>query len=124
MLLRHLIPYILFSATIVPAAAQVPAEQTIHLSSYAFAPAPIRLSAGKPVTLTFVNDSGKGHDFSAKEFFAASRITAGNVANGKIGLEAHETKSVTLVPGAGTFKAHCNHFMHDSMGMHTEVIVT
>lgn len=125
MLLPRLVPAMfLFAPLNISAAAQTPAEQMIQLSSYAYAPSPIRLVAGKPVTLTFVNVSGKGHDFSAKEFFASSRITTGSVLNGKIDLGAHESKSITLIPVAGTFKVHCSHFMHDSMGMHTEVVVT
>jgi plastocyanin len=114
----------LVAMLIAPAAAQSPTQQIIHLSSYGFAPSPIRLAAGAPVTLTFVNDSGKGHDFSAKEFFAASRITAGNALNGKVDLNARESKSITLVPAPGTFHVHCSHFMHDALGMHTEIIVS
>ena len=117
----------LFAAALfIPAAAaqvSATAQQTIHVRNFAFAPAPIQLPAGKPVTLTFVNDSGSGHDFTAKEFFARSQISAGSAPEGAIDLKAHETKSVTLVPAAGTYKAHCSHFMHASMGMHAEIIV-
>ena len=57
-----------------PVAAQ-PALQslTITVWSYGFAPHPIHLAAGRPVTLTFVNRSGSGHDFTAGAFFANSR---------------------------------------------------
>ena len=58
----------------VPAAAQ-PAAQTIYVWSYNFSPRPIHLAAGRPVTLTFVNRSGSSHDFTAKTFFATSRIS-------------------------------------------------
>jgi plastocyanin len=100
-----------------------PAAQTIDVRSYSFSPVPIRLTAGQPVTLTFVNSSGSGHDFTAKEFFAASRITAGAAPDGKLELKGHETKSITLVPTAGTYNAHCSHFLHASMGMHDQIIV-
>jgi plastocyanin len=105
-----------------PAITQ-PAAQTIDVRSYSFSPVPIRLTAGQPVTLTFVNSSGSGHDFTAKEFFAASRITAGAAPDGKLELKGHETKSITLVPTAGTYNAHCSHFLHASMGMHDQIIV-
>ena len=108
---------------VAPAAAQTPAAQTIDVRSYAFAPVPIRLAAGKPVTLTFVNNSGSGPDFTARDFFAHSAITAGAAPGGKIELKGHETKSVTLVPRAGTYEAHCSHFLHDSMGMHDQIVV-
>jgi plastocyanin len=105
-----------------PAITQ-PAAQTIDVRSYSFSPVPIRLTAGQPVTLTFVNSSGSGHDFTAKEFFAASRITAGAAPDGKLELKGHETKNITLVPTAGTYNAHCSHFLHASMGMHDQIIV-
>lgn len=106
-----------------PAHAQTPAAQTIDVRSFSFSPVPIRLAAGQPVTLTFVNSSGSGHDFTAKEFFAASRITAGTAPGGEIELKPHETKSITLIPAAGTYNAHCSHFMHAAMGMHDQIIV-
>ena len=70
-----------------PAAAQSPSAQVIQVQSFAFTPTPIRLTAGKPVTLTFQNISGSSHDFTAKEFFAASRITAGSAPEGEIELK-------------------------------------
>ncbi|HYX46016.1 MAG TPA: cupredoxin domain-containing protein [Sphingomicrobium sp.] len=100
-----------------------PAQLTIQLANFSIAPKPIQLAAGKAVTLTFENRAGGGHDFTAKEFFAASTITAGAAPGGKIELAAHETKSITLVPRAGTYGAHCSHFLHASMGMTDQIIV-
>src|ERR687890_795025 len=74
--------------------------QTISMWSYDFLPKPIHLAAGRPVTLTFVNRSGNGHDFTAKAFFANARITAGAAPGGEIELGPHQTRSVTLVPRA------------------------
>lgn len=106
------------------AAAQVvPPVVTIGVSSYKFTPNPIHLKAGQPVTLTFVNQGGHGHDFTAKEFFAASAISAGAAPEGKIELGGKETKSITLTPRAGTYPAHCSHFMHSSMGMTDQIVV-
>ena len=81
------------------------------------------LAAGRPVTLIFVNHSGSGHDFTAQRFFANARIVSGNAADGEIELGPHQTRSVTLVPSAGTYKAHCSHFMHKQMGMSDVIIV-
>ena len=107
-----------------PVVAQpAPAAVTIAVASYSFSPSPIHLKAGQPVTLTFANKSGHGHDFTATEFFAASKITAGAAPGGKIELGANETKSITLVPRAGTYPAHCSHFLHASFGMTTTVVV-
>ena len=105
-----------------PAAAQ-PAARTIDVRSYAFNPKPIVLSAGRPVTLTFTNQSGSSHDFTAKEFFAASTITAGSASEGEIELRPYETKRITLIPRTGTYHAHCSHFMHAFLGMTDQIIV-
>src|SRR6266851_1651642 len=85
-----------------PVAAQ-PAGPTIVVWSFGFSPRPLQLIAGRPVTLTFVNRSGSGHDFTAKAFFAASAISAGAAPGGKIPLAGHETRSITLIPRAGTY---------------------
>ena len=92
-----------------PAAGQPAAPVTVTVWSYGFAPNPIHLAAGRPVTLVFVNRSGSGHDFTAGAFFAASSISAGAAPGGEIELKGHETKSITLVPRAGTYPAHCSH---------------
>jgi plastocyanin len=110
-------------ASLAPAAPR-PAAQTIYLASFNFSPKPIRLTAGRPVTLTFVNRSGSGHDFTAKTFFANSTITAGSAPGGEIELDPHETKRITLIPRTGTYKAHCSHFLHKQLGMVDEVVVS
>jgi plastocyanin len=106
----------------VPAAAQ-PRGQTILVWSYGFSPQPIHLAAGRPVTLTFINRSGSGHDFVAKTFFAYSRITAGAAPEGEIDLPPHAARSITLIPRAGSYGAHCSHFFHKQLGMSDRIIV-
>ena len=68
-----------------PLAAQ-PATQVINVWSFGFAPRPIQLAAGRPVTLVFVNSSGSSHDFTAPAFFANSVISAGAAPAGEIEL--------------------------------------
>jgi len=105
-----------------PAAAQ-PAQVVIQVWSFGFGPQPIRLAAGKPVTLTFANQSGSSHDFVAPGFFQHARIVAGAAPMGMIDLKPHETRTVTLIPAAGTYQAHCSHFLHKQMGMQDVIIV-
>jgi uncharacterized cupredoxin-like copper-binding protein len=105
-----------------PAAAQ-PAVETIDVQSFSLAPRPIHLAAGRPVTLVLVNRAGGGHDFTAPEFFASSTITAGAAPGGKIALPGHATRTITLIPRAGTYKAHCSHFLHSSFGMTDQIVV-
>lgn len=114
----------LAALSVVPAAAQPSAAPVqVRVWSYGFAPNPIHLAAGQPVTLQFVNQSGSSHDFTAKEFFAASQISAGAAPAGKIDLRGHETKTITLMPRAGTYPAHCSHFLHEGFGMKDQIIV-
>jgi plastocyanin len=100
-----------------------PAAYLVQVWSFGFAPQPIRLAAGRPVTLTFVNQSGSSHDFTAKQFFANSRIVAGAAPDGVVDLAGHQTRTVTLVPRAGTYHAHCSHFFHKQMGMNALIVV-
>jgi plastocyanin len=112
----------LFLVSATASIAQAPSV-VIDVQSYSFAPKPIHLAAGRRVTLTFANHSGSGHDFTAKGFFAASTIVSGAAPGGSIELAGHETKTITLVPRAGTYHAHCSHFLHAAMGMTDEIIV-
>ena len=106
-----------------PVTAQ-PAGQTIIMWSFGFSPKPLLLAAGRPVTLTFVNRSGSSHDFVARTFFANSRILAGDVMEGMVDLRGGETKSVRLIPRAGSYSAHCSHFFHKQFGMSDQIIVS
>jgi len=108
-----------------PVRREAPPEVSITVWSYGFAPQPIRLTAGKPVTLTFVNRSGSGHDFTAREFFEAATYLAGSdrVSGGKVDLKPHQTRKVSLVPRAGTYPVHCGRFLHKQMGMRETIVV-
>ena len=107
-----------------PAAAQQPAPTIpVRLYSFGFNPSPIVLRAGQQVTMVFTNVSGGGHSFKAPAFFAHSRIVNGMTMNGEIHVMPHRSTSVTLIPARGTYPAHCSHFMHDQMGMHTVIYV-
>ena len=111
------------SLALTGAAAAQPAAVTIKVWNFGFGPAPIHLAAGRPVTLTFVNQSGSSHDFTAERFFSTATVTAGSAPDGEIELAPHETKTITLVPRAGTYHAHCSHFFHKQMGMTDEIVV-
>ncbi|HEX5236838.1 MAG TPA: cupredoxin domain-containing protein [Sphingomicrobium sp.] len=104
-----------------PAAAQH-AQFVVQVWSFGFAPHPIQLAAGRPVTLTFVNRSGSSHDFTAPGFFQHARFLSGK-RDDEVELGPHETKSITLIPERGTYQAHCSHFLHKQMGMSDWIIV-
>jgi plastocyanin len=111
-------------ALLAPAAAQPAGRVLVTVWSFGFAPHPIQLAAGKPVTLTFANRSGSHHDFTAERFFRDSKIVSGSAPDGEIELMPYETKSITVIPRAGTYKAHCSHFMHKQLGMSDLILVS
>src|SRR6185503_17247766 len=82
--------------------------QVINLVSYYYAPTPIVLRAGQPVTLQFVNRAGKGHDFTATRFFRSARILSGRVEDGEVELRPGQIANVTLIPRPGRYPAHCS----------------
>ena len=105
-----------------PAAAQ-PAAQTIQLYSFGYTPNVIRLAAGRPVTLTFVNTASGGHNFSAPSFFANTRIVSGSAPNGVVEVGARQSRSITLIPRAGSYKVRCTHTFHRQLGMRGQIVV-
>lgn len=105
-----------------PVAAQ-PAQLVVSLYSFGFAPNPIQLAAGRPVTMVFANRSGSAHDFTAPGFFQHAQILAGGPVGRGVQLRPHETRSITLIPARGTYQAHCSHFLHAQMGMTDTIIV-
>lgn len=115
----------LLLALAAPAASQngAPPTVSIALSSFHIAPSTIHLVAGQPVRLTFSNESGSGHDFTAPSFFATAKLLSGAVPGGEIELPAHGSTSITLVPAKGTYQAHCSHFGHKLLGMKATVVV-
>ena len=124
---RLIIAAVLGATMLSPAAAQAPARtpptQIITLWSFDYAPKPIHLRAGAPVTLAFVNRADSGHDFTAREFFANSRMIAGAAPDGKIQLRGGKARSVTLVPRAGHYAVHCSHMFHKQLGMRDLIVV-
>ena len=116
------------AAFLIPLAAPVSSQPvmptyTIALDSFAYAPQPIVLGAGRPVRMLFVNRSGSGHDFTARRFFSAARILRGAAPAGEVELPGYATAAVELIPARGRYRVHCSHFGHKLLGMSTEIIV-
>lgn len=100
---------------------------TIQFSNFQFTPSSVHLKQGQAYDLKFENVASGGHDLAAKEFFAAATIMDADrakVSDGKVSLGGGQSIDVHLVaPAAGTYKAHCTHFMHSSFGMTGEIVV-
>ncbi len=118
-----LTPLLALALTASASAAAPVASATITLTSYRFSPGPIYLAGGVPVRLTLVNRSGKGHDFTAPEFFRSARILSGQVEGGEVDLDGGESATIDLIPARGTYKVHCGKFGHSMLGMSTMIIV-
>jgi uncharacterized cupredoxin-like copper-binding protein len=99
----------------------------ITLTSYEFAPAHINLQHGKAYRLHLVNTSGKGHDFSAPELFAASTIAPADrtkIDDGSVEVDSGSSVDISLVPATpGDYAVRCTHFLHAMFGMRATVTV-
>jgi plastocyanin len=104
-------------------AAAAPASVEVRLSSFAFAPETIRLRAGTPVVLRLVNTGSGGHNFAAREFFAAARDVAAPVSDGAVEVPEQGSVDVSLTPARGHYRLRCTHTLHSAFGMRGEIIV-
>jgi plastocyanin len=98
----------------------------VTLTNFKFAPETIELQAGRPYRIEIVNQAGGGHNFAAPEFFAASKLAAGDaaeVADGAIEFAGGETKTLSLVPVAGEYRLVCTHTGHAALGMAGKIVV-
>jgi plastocyanin len=126
--------FLVLTAGVIPDAARsqpsqttaAPQEIVIRLSSFAYDPDPLRLRAGVPVRLRFVNESNGGHNFVAPAFFAASVFAPGvsPPPDGKVEVAKGSTVELTLTPRApGTYPVRCSHFLHSFFGMTGTIVV-
>jgi len=109
---------LLFSAT-----AAAPPTVTVTIGSRFYAPDPIRLPAGQPITLKLVNGDSSTHAFGARRFFRSAKILSGDAKGGNIELAPGETATVTLIPVKGSFKVECSRHQMDKLGMQGQIIV-
>jgi uncharacterized cupredoxin-like copper-binding protein len=114
-----------------PAAAQEPewraaAEYDVLVSPFDYEPETIRLEAGRPVKLRFVNQGRGTYSFAAPDFFAAARLRSGDaehVAGGKLVLAPGERRTIALVPAPGRYRARSGNLVHRLLGMSAEIVV-
>ena len=113
-----------------PALAQEPewraaSEYDVLLRPWAYEPNPIRLEAGRPVKLRFVNQGQSTHSFSAREFFRAARIRSGDddLADGHFQLSPGERRTIALVPAPGRYRVRSGNIIQRLLGMSAVIIV-
>jgi FtsP/CotA-like multicopper oxidase with cupredoxin domain len=101
-------------------------EYDVLLRPWAYEPRLIRLPAGQPVRLHFVNQSRTTMAFSAPLFFRGARLRprdADIVRRGGLRLAPGERREVALVAAPGRYGAHSANLVHRLLGMHGEILV-
>lgn len=115
-----------------PAAAQrepewrAAPEAEILLHPFIYEPSVIRLDAGRPVRLHFVNNGRATLSFSAPAFFRAARVRgrdARALSGGSLRLAPGERRTVALVPAAGRYRARSANLTHRLRGMSALIVV-
>lgn len=110
------------------APVQAPETIAITLTNFRYTPQTIALQHGQPYVLRFTNGAKGGHDFVAREFFAAAAIAPEDRTKiDKGGVEVPRGATVELhltAPAPGRYNAHCSHFMHSMFGMKGEIVVS
>ena len=116
----------------VPASAQpqpewrTAREYEVLMRPWTYEPAPIRLEAGRPVKLRFLNQGQATFSFAAPGFFRSARVRPGDadiVADGHIRLAPGEARTIALVPAPGRYRARSGNWVHRLLGMSTRIIV-
>lgn len=109
-------------------AAPVSAQQVddatvvrVELSNFRFTPDVVNLRHGVRYRLRLVNTGSGGHNFVAREFFAAATLSPQDqdlAASGKIELAGGASRDVVLtLSQPGSYPVHCAHFGHSAFGM-------
>ncbi|HEX6374974.1 MAG TPA: hypothetical protein VFZ91_04570 [Allosphingosinicella sp.] len=127
--MRRLLLSLAFLLLASPAAAQewrMAPEYDVLLTAYDIEPGEIRLKAGEPVRLRFVNNSNQGLSFAAGDFFRSAQLRrrdAATVKGGSIDVPPLSTRTVVLVPKPGRYKAAGANLLHRLLGMSGRIIV-
>ena len=101
-------------------------EYDVLMRPHAYEPSPIRLEAGQPVKLRFLNQGQATFSFSAGAFFRAARIRSGDaeaVVDGDLQVAPGEQRVIALVPAPGHYRARSSNIAHRLLGMSVDIIV-
>jgi plastocyanin len=113
----------------VPAAAQewrTAPEYDVLLTSYAIQPKVLRLKAGEPVRLRFVNNSNEPHRFAAAAFFARAELRERErplVRRGALLVPPLSEQTLVLVPQAGRYSMSGGGLAQRLLGMRGRIVV-
>lgn len=102
------------------------AEQDILLHPFRYEPRDIRLPAGRPVLLQFVNNSQAWLSFRAPRFFAAAQVRRGDrrrLQDGGFRLAPGARLRISLVPARGHYQAYSGYIVQRLRGMTARIVV-
>jgi plastocyanin len=127
--MRRILAFLALAALAGSAAAQEwrrAPEYDVLLTSYDIVPGTIRLKAGEPVRLRFVNNSNQRHDFTARGFFRSARMRGRDsrlVADGSLEVGPLSTETIVLVPRPGRYRMASRNVLHRVLGMSGRIVV-
>ncbi len=102
-------------------------ETDILLHPFRYEPREIRLVAGRPVELRFVNNGRAWLSFRAPRFFAMANVRRSDRRhlrrNGGFRLAPGQRLSVALVPARGRYRAYSGYLLHRLRGMTARIVV-
>ena len=101
-------------------------EHDVLLRAWGYEPKTIRLPAGQPVRLLFVNQSPTTLAFGARDFFRAVRMRPRDddiARRGGFRLAPGESRAVDLVAPPGHYRARSFNLFHRLLGMSAEIVV-
>lgn len=102
------------------------ADYDVLLRPFAYEPKELRLEAGRPVRLRFVNSGQSTLSFSAPAFFQAAQIRSGDadlVRGGTLRVGPGERRTILLVPAAGRYRMRSANIVQRLLGMGGRIIV-
>ena len=127
--MRRLFPVLLLLVAAAPAAAQewtLAPEYDVLVTSFEIRPQVIRLKAGEPVRLHFVNNSEQPHAFSAPAFFRSIELRGrdrGLIRHGALHLTPLSDETIAFVPRAGRYSVSGDNLFRRMIGMRARIVV-
>ncbi len=107
-------------------AAPRPATVTVRMKDRKFMPQVIRLRAGQPTRLVFVNRDRTEHDFYAPAFFGAARLgprDVGALDKNRVNVRSGGARVITVTPRAGHYDVKSTKALDVASGMRGQILV-
>lgn len=125
---RFLLPLlaILLAAPVAAQDWRMAPEYDVLLTSFEIQPRIIRLRAGEPVRLRFVNNSEQRHLFYAPGFFRSATLRGRDrrlVRGGALAAPPLSETTIVLVPKAGRYEARGDNLFRRLLGMRARILV-